>query len=594
MYRYLALIWEARDFGRETAAAGLVRRLSTSSRGWTRLGSAGGVAQGGVGQGGVGQRGLAQGGLAMFHTGARPGASGAHLLPDDAGALFGTLFAGGAPHDAGPADRPSAVIESGGESLLRSHWGRYVALVRQPSGRTFVLRDPTGGLPCWLLKHEGVWVLVSDIEDALALGLRLSVNWPYVAALMADFALQARETGIEEVTEVQPGERVELQERSLARVLAWKPLDIARADPLEAPEAAAAALRYTARRCVQAWGACHARILHRLSGGLDSAIVLAALADGPTPPQVTCLNYFGTGPEEDERVFARRAAARTGHPLIEKASEPEGVRLEPVLRVARTPRPYFYLYSIEHGRYEADLAASLGATALFSGAGGDGLFYRDRAGLAAADYWCRHGLGPALLRVALDAAIVERVSLWSVLAAALRHRFLSTQGRWGARTSAPPGKVWHVRSFASPLPYYDPLGRPDDPESVHPLISQPLIEVCVRIPTYTLVSGGWDRAIARRAFAADLPSEIIRRRAKGGSTATVRRIFESNRPFLREVLLDGVLVRERLLDRRGLEQALAPGRSLVDTSFVQIVLQHLAAEAWLRRWLSTAGVSSAG
>ncbi len=150
---------------------------------------------------------------------------------------------------------------------------------------------------------------------------------------------------------------------------------------------------------------------------------------------------------------------------------------------------------------------------------------------------------------------------------------------------APPGKVWHIESLGPPLPYYDPLGRPEDPEAVHPLLSQPLIELCLRIPTYTLVGGGWDRALARRAFARDLPREILRRRAKGASTATAQRVFESNLPFLREMLLDGLLVRERLLDRAELEGALVPCQSSPEGRFVPVLFQQLATEAWLRRWV---------
>jgi asparagine synthase (glutamine-hydrolysing) len=150
--------------------------------------------------------------------------------------------------------------------------------------------------------------------------------------------------------------------------------------------------------------------------------------------------------------------------------------------------------------------------------------------------------------------------------------------------NALPGKAWQIRSIGPPPPYYDPLGAPGDPEAVHPLLSQPLIEVCLRIPTPTLVSGGWDRAIARRAFMQDIPPEIARRRGKGASTASAQRLFEANLPFLRDLLLDGALVRKGLLDRDELERPMSPGGSLRGTAFVPILLQHMATEAWLRRW----------
>ena len=57
---------------------------------------------------------------------------------------------------------------------------------------------------------------------------------------------------------------------------------------------------------------------------------------------------------------------------------------------------------------------------VISGAGGDALFYQSRADLAVTDYASRHGIRPQLWQVALDAARIERRSIWPLLRAALR------------------------------------------------------------------------------------------------------------------------------------------------------------------------------
>jgi len=79
----------------------------------------------------------------------------------------------------------------------------------------------------------------------------------------------------------------------------------------------------------------------------------------------------------------------------------------------------------------------------------------------------------------------------------------------------PSGKLWHVHQLSVPWEFYDPFGRPDHPEQVAPLYSQPVIELCLRIPTYVLTAGGWDRAIARAAFCKDLPRGILNRSLRG-------------------------------------------------------------------------------
>ena len=70
--------------------------------------------------------------------------------------------------------------------------------------------------------------------------------------------------------------------------------------------------------------------------------------------------------------------------------------------------PTDYFFYLDGGRSEAAVAAEQEATAVFSGYGGDQLFYQARARFAAGDYLSRHGVGPALFTVALDAARVDR------------------------------------------------------------------------------------------------------------------------------------------------------------------------------------------
>ena len=88
-------------------------------------------------------------------------------------------------------------------------------------------------------------------------------------------------------------------------------------EPIQDPQTAITELRRTARACIHTWAACYSDIVHNLSGGLDSSIVLSCLKDAPSQPNISCLHYFGTGPDEDERKYARLMAGRVGIELIE-------------------------------------------------------------------------------------------------------------------------------------------------------------------------------------------------------------------------------------------------------------------------------------
>src|SRR3546814_5705921 len=63
------------------------------------------------------------------------------------------------------------------------------------------------------------------------------------------------------------------------------------------------------------------------------------------------------------------------------------------------------------------------------------------------------------------------------------------------------------------------------PPVIPALLAQPIVETCLRIPTWDWCRGGINRAIAREAFSTALPARVIARRSKSGPeslTAEVR------------------------------------------------------------------------
>src|SRR3546814_20474479 len=78
---------------------------------------------------------------------------------------------------------------------------------------------------------------------------------------------------------------------------------------------------------------------------------------------------------------------------------------------------------------------------------------------------------------------------------------------------------------------------PFDP--VHPLMSQPVIEACLSVPSWEACRGGSDRSFTRRAFTGDLPPTVIERRIKGGPDHFALQILRSHLPAIRTRLMDG-------------------------------------------------------
>lgn len=599
MFRYIALCWDHRDGGADAAATRCcmsVRRQPS----WSCV--------------------FASDGLQVYMTGARAGQNGALPLPGGRGIVLGRVFRRLDP-DA-DAVAPQVVSVSGAEAaaLAQGHgagltdrlWGRYVAFLCCEDGPR-VLRDPTGALPCHRVTHQGADVVFSWLEDALALLPDLpapTVDLQAVAVHLGHGRSSGPATGLTGVTRVLPGESAPIGPGPGRRAsLAWDAGTFAREARRSDPHGLPARLRRTTRACVQAWASDGGPVLLRLSGGLDSSIVLSCLTPDDTTAPVTCVNHRSAGTDGDERAFARLAAAHAHRTLIERERD-AGEPLETILGVALTPDPGGLVGRLGSGRLDAALAGAVGAHRVFTGAGGDQLFFALPCCWPLADHLHTRGVDSDLWRVALDTARLGRVSVWAAIGAALRERVrpgdpwpparrppaLLCRDAWVAAPprdrylhpalalghGLPVGKASQLMQLLQPIDYYDPLLRDAAPEVVHPLLSQPLVELCLATPIADLVRGGQGRALAREAFRGDLPDRIRGRRSKGGMGDHLARLLANNRDTARSLLLDGELARHGLLDRRTTAQRLAGQVPVADAARFELI-QCLGVEAWMRR-----------
>jgi asparagine synthase (glutamine-hydrolysing) len=608
MFRYFSFVWDARDAEASARVSAHISALQSAGPHWEFA--------------------WRRPGIAVLHTHSSASPNRAYVLQEGAGVVLGKLFARrtASPSSAAPrifdASESAKVVTSGGRHLIDHYWGRYVAFLHDAQTETTrILRDPTSGLPCLHASVQGVGLYFSWLEDAVRLGLPVTINWDYVAAHLCYQRLELNVTGLNEVTQLLAGECVEHRSHGRASAFYWDPMKLAAEEPIEDPAAAADSLRQSALDSVHAWAASYERIVHTLSGGLDSAIVLACLKEASARSQITCINYHSPGAAGDERPFARLAARRAGMELLERERE-VAVDFEPLRHMPRGIAPAIYRYYLENSRSELELAREQGATALFSGEGGDQLFYQSRAIFAAGDHLHRRGpirgLGSDFFRIALDAARVDGVSVWKVFRDAFARAWLSRQwtptadlgrfmkllssemieavkrdDRWihpafrGSR-QAPSGKLWHAYALSAPaMEYYDPLGILEGVERVAPLFSQPVLEACLRIPVDVLTIGGWGRAIARRAFQHALPREIVTRRSKGDPGMYVKSVLAQHLDFVRGMLLEGELVRQKFLDRATLEATLRGDPTRGASSEIEIY-DCLNVEAWLQRFSAVA------
>ena len=575
-------------------------------------------------------------GLTVYCKPARTSAMGAHSVGQRTGVVLGKLFSRQLDADFFPPvtrfdeAESTRILHGGGRRLVQDYWGQYIAFLHDaPSASSFVIRDPTGSLPCYFTSYRDVTIFFSHLQDCVALGVNdFSVNWQYVTARMIMQLVEVNETGLKEVSQLAPGECRIVQARRPPRTeLYWDPVRIAASDPIEDLEIAAAEARKTVLACVSSWAASYPHIVQRLSGGLDSSILLACLRQARSRPDLTCVHHFERSVWGDERRFARLALESAGQSnalsceLLETERRPEDVALRAAMNVAPTPSPGRYMTSHELRRLDVPVANRQQA-AVFTGTHGDGVFFTKRQ-FSATDYFHRHGFGRHLMRITHATALVEGIAVWKLLPEAIREgwrarhepyafsndmsrraqscqfiaapaldNFLRSSERYfvppwlDAADRLAPGKLCHLKILAVPKSIANPFEHPEDPDWIMPFASQPVLELFARIPSYVLTAGGQNRAVARRAFASELPPEIFWRHSKAFGNHFLLTVFQRNVSLYREMLLEGVLVREGLLDKRKVEEFFATARDAGARGLVELLQTHFNVETWLREWAS--------
>ena len=87
----------------------------------------------------------------------------------------------------------------------------------------------------------------------------------------------------------------------------------------------------------------------------------------------------------------------------------------------------------------------------------------------------------------------------------------------------------------------------------------------------------------RKAFQGELPEDILRRGGKGSPNSWLVEMIKRDADFIRDFLMGGVLVKNHVVDKGLLEQAL-PGSTSYVASHGGGVCNLLYTEAWARSW----------
>lgn len=562
------------------------------------------------------------------------------LLQEDRGAILGQIYPAHIDGDylaAEPVhsisrEQSDAVVRSRGRTLISEFWGYYVAVIYDSDRSSgIVMRSPASSLPCFHYQIGTLHLFFSSPEDLVTLNIApLTVNWDSIAAQMVGGDFLTSETGFNEITALDCGESIECNPIDIVKRVYWDPHDFLRRRTPRSFSEASRTVRCVIDYGVNTLSRAHKNVLVNLSGGLDSSIVLGALSRSPNKPTLTAVNYYSDG-GGDERYYARLMARHAHCRLIESARN-LNLDFRRFCDGNLTARPVLNFSAPDVDSRNAALARDCNASAIFDGELGDNIFGRWPTPGVLVECLRHTGIRPQLLSILIDYAILTRQSVWRAISLTVRERRAVEQGhefnvlkklqqRYGvtraksltlastaaerycasmgdrflhpwlrqARAIAPGSDklLFGLVAVTSPL-FHSPFSGRKDPPPISPFLAQPVIEVMLQIPGYLHCRQAQDRAVARAAFSDSLPAEIANRGlSKGGPDLWAKSVVDNNLAFIREFLLDGMLVKRGLLDRSKLEIVLSP-KIVKSTAVVGDIFAKLYIEAWLAKALPCA------
>jgi asparagine synthase (glutamine-hydrolysing) len=492
-------------------------------------------------------------------------------------------------HDlAGRGDTPALphLYEQHGDRFVERLDGMFaLAVWDEPRRRLLLARDRFGKKPLlWTRLADGTVAFASELKALLAFpGVGRSVDLERLDAYLALGYVPGDRTALQGVNRLPPGCTLVVED-GVATVSRYWQLE-ARPRQLH-DEEWIAEVREGVLAAVRKRLVADVPLGALLSGGIDSSVVVAAMAQESAEPVRT----FSIGfPEAryDERPYARAVAERFGTIHEELLVEPDAAALLPRLADAYdepfgdpSALPTFLV--CEHARRFVTVA--------LVGDGGDEVFggyERYRAHALAARFDRLPGTGTAASAAARGLRLL-RASRTEPRSAPFRAaRFLDTMGLdpterygqlmqvfplelrrslWtddarnrlgelataGSLLGAPRGagitglQLTDVEAYLPDDLLYkaDIASMANSLELRAPLLDHELAELALGLPDHLRLDGSTGKVALRRAFAADLPVEILER-GKAGFGVPVARWFRDELRDLAGDLLLGATARDR-------------------------------------------------
>ena len=531
-------------------------------------------------------------------------------LMNNRGIFIGKMFD---QHNHAPAifnEADSTEVSQNPKLILKKWWGRYIGVVfNQQTQSSTLVRDPQGlSTLFYIIKPNGI--LFSSHLHLLydALEEKPSVNISFFAEYAINTNNASSRTPFENILELQPGMGLTLNFNGTHIIKNLWDVSGFKGEFITDQQAVEEELLATLRATTKAWAQDSSGVCVELSGGADSSGVMILLRDVLPDLNLIGVNYFDSKtPSSNEIPHAQEVADACNAPLhfIDWQTTP---LLTPLPSSWRPDRPTSLFLSHSTSNQLRAIATKNNCSEIMNGQGGDHVFLAPQPAEALADYWLDkgfRGIGHPMKEISAS----NRMP-WSTLA---RDSVKDVARYYGnkqktTKIDAPvitpaylakhketdfylkdhlkgfyPGKIKHIQALSHGVMYADRSQRINGYTMTHPLLSQPLIELALKIPTYQSFNNGFDRIFFRNAVSRIKKPQALWRTLKGETTGSMIKELSGNASIIHDMILAGRLAQSGMVNTQWLTEQITKVRHGQADNLWPII-HLLTSQLWLNQW----------
>lgn len=496
-------------------------------------------------------------------------------------------------------------------AICKRIWGRYVGIsVQEITNQITLVRDPIGLSSLFYCIHKGTLLFATEL--ALLYDIfseKPSINYDYFIEHIINQNQATSQTPFMGIEELLPGmvlsidTSLQKKKRYLWEDMCNNPTYITDKEEFEHT------LLDTMKQCTAAWTEGTPGICVELSGGADSSGIMFLLRETlPADKKLIAVNFIDSKtPSSNEHRYAQDVANRCKAPLY--FIDWHGTSLlDPLPSSWRPDRPStLHLFS-SNSQQISKLALENGCTQIMNGQGGDHVFMAPAPLNALEDRWIEKGVRGSFSTLN-ELSNMYRMPWWSLIYQSMKSvaryyrglskkdpedtSFLAYPHTQSAHSrgfylnpfisSCYPAHASRIKSLFHGVAYAERNQRLPAVLTTHPLLSQPLIELALKIPTYQSFHDGYDRIFFRKAISKLTQSSALWRRIKGQTTGSMIKACAHAADEIELLIMNGPLAQQGIINPSWLHDQLTKVKHGQNDNLWP-VLHMLTSQLWFNQW----------